>query len=82
MHGGHYYTYIKAENGIWYQFSDSNVMTADFDEIKALKRMRAPQGLFYRKTHNCNDEPADEEKNIHEGPMLGTINKEEHYPRN
>ena len=44
--GGHYYAYIKNQNGKWYEFNDTNVK-----EIKNLKELITPKGycFFYRK---------------------------------
>lgn len=55
-HAGHYFCYIKASNGLWYQMNDSIVSTSD---IRSVLNQQA-YVLFYIRSHDVKNggEPA------------------------
>uniref|UniRef100_A0A8C6Y1G4 ubiquitinyl hydrolase 1 n=1 Tax=Naja naja TaxID=35670 RepID=A0A8C6Y1G4_NAJNA len=50
-HAGHYYCYIKASNGQWYQMNDSTVSNSD---IRTVLNQQA-YVLFYIRTHDLKN---------------------------
>ncbi|XP_045677732.1 ubiquitin carboxyl-terminal hydrolase 42 isoform X1 [Phyllostomus hastatus] len=50
-HAGHYFCYIKASNGLWYQMNDSIVSTSD---IRAVLSQQA-YVLFYIRSHDVKN---------------------------
>ncbi|XP_063171095.1 ubiquitin carboxyl-terminal hydrolase 42 [Candoia aspera] len=50
-HAGHYYCYIKASNGQWYQMNDSTVSNSD---IRAVLNQQA-YVLFYIRSHDMKN---------------------------
>ncbi|KAL6036796.1 hypothetical protein STEG23_005448 [Scotinomys teguina] len=50
-HAGHYFCYIKASNGLWYQMNDSVVSTSD---IRSVLNQQA-YVLFYIRSHDVRN---------------------------
>lgn len=50
-HAGHYFCYIKASNGLWYQMNDSMVSTSD---IRSVLSQQA-YVLFYIRSHDVKN---------------------------
>ncbi|XP_008071103.1 ubiquitin carboxyl-terminal hydrolase 42 isoform X2 [Carlito syrichta] len=50
-HAGHYFCYIKASNGLWYQMNDSIVSTSD---IRSVLNQQA-YVLFYIRSHDVKN---------------------------
>ncbi|XP_036753011.2 ubiquitin carboxyl-terminal hydrolase 42 isoform X1 [Manis pentadactyla] len=50
-HAGHYFCYIKASNGLWYQMNDSTVSTSD---IRSVLNQQA-YVLFYIRSHDVKN---------------------------
>ncbi|KAM4715717.1 ubiquitin carboxyl-terminal hydrolase 42 [Anableps anableps] len=63
-HAGHYFCYIKASNGQWYQMNDSSVSVSD---IRSVLNQQA-YVLFYIKS--CNVKKAGEYSSLSHNPVI------------
>uniref|UniRef100_UPI00398E76D4 ubiquitin carboxyl-terminal hydrolase 36 isoform X2 n=1 Tax=Pristiophorus japonicus TaxID=55135 RepID=UPI00398E76D4 len=69
-HAGHYYCYVKASNGQWYQMNDSMVHCSN---IKVVLNQQA-YVLFYLRMPNSKSSVADASKQNSVQPLVKTSN--------